>query len=643
MITNRFNKAILGIAGLLFFSFCDLKEPLLKPTDDPRASFTADKTTGTVPLTVQFTDASTGTGITKYEWNFGDNSNANNTSTQKNPPFTYTRAGTYEVNLTVTGKFGSSKATSKTITVTLPNGKPLAQFACSISNNSRAPAILTVVNNALSAVRYSWLFGDGTAADTNRTPAPHNYATAGKYTVTLSAYNAIGDRHDTTCLLVIKPTACFNVVCDPCLAPSALASFDGTCSTNSDSYSWNFGDPSSTTNTANAPKPTHTFTTEGVYSITLVTTKNSASDTITRSVTVKSFTKDTSFANLGPAKRVIRVADGYVIAGATTSASGTNVYLMKVGFNLNVVYSNPLTTSGTNSAEGLVQLSDGSFAIAGTGFNTANNTDDILYMRTNSSGVLIVPPTMFGVGTAVASDKAKNIIETPDGNILIVGSTFNSVSSTSDVCIIKRKPDLTTTYFNQAIVGANDETAYSVVGLDNNAGFLLTGTTSAPGSAKPTDVFFMKVDATFNNPSVKTTGLATSNESALAIVKTSTGNYMTCGLTTETGIQNSYLVLADATGTTLNNIRIPSSIAQVAKDLKLTPDGGFIIAGEQNLDAFTLKVNAQGVPEGIVNLFGSGGRDSFESVALANDGGYVFVGSKNGVLYIVKTNKNGSL
>ena len=118
---------------------------------------------------------------------------------------------------------------------------------------------------------------------------------------------------------------------------------------------------------------------------------------------------------------------------------------------------------------------------------------------------------------------------------------------------------------------------------------------------------------------------------------------MTCGLTTETGIQNSYLVLADATGTTLNNIRIPSSIAQVAKDLKLTPDGGFIIAGEQNLDAFTLKVNAQGVPEGIVNLFGSGGRDSFESVAVANDGGYVFVGSKNGVLYIVKTNKNGSL
>ena len=233
-----------------------------------------------------------------------------------------------------------------------------------------------------------------------------------------------------------------------------------------------------------------------MYSITLVTTKNSASDTITRSVTVKSFTKDTSFANLGPAKRVIRVADGYVIAGATTSASGTNVYLMKVGFNLNVVYSNPLTTSGTNSAEGLVQLSDGSFAIAGTGFNTANNTDDILYMRTNSSGVLIVPPTMFGVGTAVAADKAKNIIETPDGNILIVGSTYNSVSSTSDVCIIKRKPDLSTTYFNQAIPGVNDETAYSVVALDNNAGFLLTGTTSAPGSGKPTDVFFMKVDAT---------------------------------------------------------------------------------------------------------------------------------------------------
>ena len=70
------------------------------------ADFTADVLSGSVPLTVNFTDQSCGT-ITSWQWNFGDGS----TSTEQNPSHTYSKAGTHTVSLTVTGPGGSDVET----------------------------------------------------------------------------------------------------------------------------------------------------------------------------------------------------------------------------------------------------------------------------------------------------------------------------------------------------------------------------------------------------------------------------------------------------------------------------------------------------------------------------------------------------
>jgi len=72
----------------------------------PVASFTASPTSGTAPLTVQFTDTSTNTP-TSWSWTFGDGG----TSTAQNPDHTYTAAGTYTVTLTATNAGGSDTET----------------------------------------------------------------------------------------------------------------------------------------------------------------------------------------------------------------------------------------------------------------------------------------------------------------------------------------------------------------------------------------------------------------------------------------------------------------------------------------------------------------------------------------------------
>ncbi len=86
----------------------------------PVASFSANPTSGPTPLTVAFTDASTGS-ITAWTWDFGDGG----TSTAESPSHTYAAPGIYPVRLTVSGPGGSHSETKTSyITVTTPAPDP---------------------------------------------------------------------------------------------------------------------------------------------------------------------------------------------------------------------------------------------------------------------------------------------------------------------------------------------------------------------------------------------------------------------------------------------------------------------------------------------------------------------------------------
>ncbi len=66
------------------------------------ANFSATPLTGTAPLKVQFTDASSGE-VTSWLWDFGDGE----TSTDQNPKHTYDQAGEYTVKLTIQATEGA--------------------------------------------------------------------------------------------------------------------------------------------------------------------------------------------------------------------------------------------------------------------------------------------------------------------------------------------------------------------------------------------------------------------------------------------------------------------------------------------------------------------------------------------------------
>ena len=81
----------------------------------PVADFTYTPVSGPTPLTVAFTSTSTGV-VNSYAWDF--NNDGTTDSTDANPSYTYTTAGTYSVKLTVTGPdYSDEEIKSNIITV----------------------------------------------------------------------------------------------------------------------------------------------------------------------------------------------------------------------------------------------------------------------------------------------------------------------------------------------------------------------------------------------------------------------------------------------------------------------------------------------------------------------------------------------
>jgi thioredoxin 1 len=93
-------------------------------TNVPTADFTSNITEGYSPLTVQFTDMSTGSP-TSWSWDFGDG----NTSTVQNPIHTYSKAGDYTVTLTVENSAGSTTVTDSSFVVLASDNTPTTDLS----------------------------------------------------------------------------------------------------------------------------------------------------------------------------------------------------------------------------------------------------------------------------------------------------------------------------------------------------------------------------------------------------------------------------------------------------------------------------------------------------------------------------------
>jgi PKD repeat protein len=168
---------------------------LVRLPELPVANFTATPMSGTAPLTVKFTDTST--GATSWSWEFGDGA----TSTDQNPSHTYTVAKIYTAKLTVTNP-GGSAIKQMTMTVQPPSiKKPVARFTQDKYSGKVPLTVKFTDKSQNNPTSYLWNFGDGSTS-TDKNPS-HRYKKIGGYIVRLKATNSAGSDSTTSVVAVL--------------------------------------------------------------------------------------------------------------------------------------------------------------------------------------------------------------------------------------------------------------------------------------------------------------------------------------------------------------------------------------------------------------------------------------------------------
>ncbi|HEV2166496.1 MAG TPA: PKD domain-containing protein, partial [Thermoplasmata archaeon] len=242
---------------------------IVPSTAFPSVTVTAQPKSGPAPLSVSFTSMVVG-GSPPYSgsWDFGDGTSA---YSGLNASHTYSLVGTYSARLTVTDS--ASHQASANVSISATGTTPLAATLRVGPGLGVAPLEVSLSGSATGGVQpyqFSWDLGDGSVAAA--ASATHLYSAPGHYAPVLTVTDSRGQSATAVASVnVTRPLGTFPVTASASPpsgpAPADVAfSVQPTGGTGPFAYDWLFGDGSA----ASGPSPTHLFSTNGLYEVTLI-------------------------------------------------------------------------------------------------------------------------------------------------------------------------------------------------------------------------------------------------------------------------------------------------------------------------------------------------------------------------------------
>jgi gliding motility-associated-like protein len=233
-------------------------------------------------LTIPFQNGSTNANA--FHWNFGDLTTNADTSNIHTPTYTFPSFGTYTVSLTVFNTaYGFCKDSTKKVINVHPLLSPTLQptYSSCFKNNNFS---FNVGGSFDPAASFSWNFTPNYNSPniySNNTTAHFTTPTTKTVSVIINQFGCL----DTLNAVVSFTNPIANIYTDNLNCNEKNLTFQNS-SSNSNLFYWNFGDPSTSTDSSSQNNPIYNYPNYGVYTVSLIAYNGICSDTTKQQINV---------------------------------------------------------------------------------------------------------------------------------------------------------------------------------------------------------------------------------------------------------------------------------------------------------------------------------------------------------------------
>ena len=368
------------------------------------------------------------------------------------------------------------------------------------------------------------------------------------------------------------------------------------------------------------------------------------------------FVKFYGDANTNTGVKVIATTDGgYFIAGYTNFDDGKiATTLVKTNAAGNEEWSTLLDTANLNIVKDVLLDNDGSFVLLVDQFEQTGNAitnADIMVKQIAMDGTIINTYLFDSDNMGTYNDFGNGITKTADGGYLIMGTTNNTpAGDNTDMYVLRLDASFTLVWdkIYGNVNGLND--AGGSILEDEKGDLLWLGIEQV--SATNSRARMVKTNALgnilwdFNYPLVENNTVVNGTSTVGDFIHVN-GNYIFTGSHSRRGI---ILVRVNSDGQEIWFKQFQENISNSGDqghDIVLSKDNTVVIAGQSggtDTDMFLIKTDVQG---NLIwqNTFGDLGNDDAKGIVATSDGGLAFVGSvffeETQMIALTKTDRNG--
>lgn len=350
--------------------------------------------------------------------------------------------------------------------------------------------------------------------------------------------------------------------------------------------------------------------------------------------------------------------------------------------------------AGVEYGKSVIQTSDKNYIVSGTTNSEGSGSFDVFVLKADSLGVEQWLLTYGGFNT----DYGNQIIEDSNGGYIFVGTTQSFGSGLSNIFVSKITENGIEEWSN-TYGGSELENGNSIYQI--NDGYIISGSTESFGEGQK-DIYILKINNQGSTEWTKTFG-TNQNEYGRSIISTIDGGYyilanyeqedmeniydinvlkinsigdlewetalggigndlgnsiidmddgiLVIGNTTSfgNGLSDAYFVKLNYSGGIIWENTFGSTLIEKAYSAIQNIDGSFIFVGSQEsnqnnqgYDILLGKINALGEQEWVRN-YGEDNAEHGYGISLTLDGGFIVTGDWNGDIFILKTDRSGSI